>query len=317
MDFAVRCMARYDELLAMIDLWHPTDEESKFRESNPDPQIRNLPFDLYERYAIAAYWVRRLVDRSVASVLDVGGYSEQLWPGFRSLASTFLPECQPVVVDLHREAGLTNYVCASGMKLPFRDKSFDFVLAQDSLEHIHVDAREKFLSELLRVSSAFVLLSFPFRSSLNEACDHLVYRYIQVRKKVDLPALKEHIELGLPRLEDVSRQVNGAGVPFRLWTHGNSLIWLNMMIAKNHLWAQGVPELGQELDSIFNVRFAAGDYREPCYRAFFLIAKGEDIAEKFANLRDFRGEQLSAADHQELYSLCSAMMSSVSSVEAE
>src|SRR5258708_153817 len=203
------------------------------------------------------------------------------------------------------------------MELPFLDRSFDFVMAQDALEHVAFDARPKFIQEALRVARDFVLLSFPFFTPLNEACDRLVYRYIKIRKQVELPALKEHAEFGLPSLDHVREWVIETGFPFRIWTHGNALVWLNMMMAKNHLWTQGIPELGQELDALFNVYFAARDYQEPCYRAFVLIGKERSEGEMLKDLNGLRVEPLSSADHEGVYSLCRMITGSVSTLEAE
>jgi hypothetical protein len=100
-----------------------------------------VSFDLYERYEMASRTVRTLRKAPACSVLDVGGYSERLWPGFESLVSAFLPEVDSIVIDLHREPGLKNYAVASGMELPFLDRSFDFVMAQDALEHVPAEAR--------------------------------------------------------------------------------------------------------------------------------------------------------------------------------
>lgn len=282
-----------------------------------DRRIQRVSFDLYQRYAIAASVIRGLTERQSCSLLDVGGYSDQLWAGFGSLVSAFVPERKSFVVDVHREPGVTNYAAASGMNLPFADASFELVLAQDTLEHIPGAARSGFISELLRVARSYVLLSFPFANGLNEACDSLVYRFIRVRKNVELPALKEHLQFGLPVLNEVAGWISESGLPFRIWTHGNTLVWLNMMMAKNHLWAQGTPELGEELDAVFNSHFAAGDFREPCYRAFLLIAKDRQHRDAIHGFDGVRGEVMSVAAQEEVFSLCRLMMGSTASAEVE
>ncbi|MGD0047380.1 MAG: methyltransferase domain-containing protein [Bryobacteraceae bacterium] len=222
------------------------------------------------------------------------------------------------MIDLRREPGLKDYTVGSALSLPFADRSFEFVLAADTLEHIPATGRQSFLHELLRVARGAVLLSFPFRTPLNEACERLVYRYIQMRKQVELPALREHLELGLPEIETVHQWVEETGLPFRIWNHGNTMLWLRMMLTKNHLWAQGVPEFGQELDAIFNLSFAAGDYREPCYRAFVAVSKepGND-AVVLNGIEGFRASRLGAVDHGALFDLCGKIIESTSSLEVE
>jgi DNA repair exonuclease SbcCD ATPase subunit len=107
------------------------------------------------------------------------------------------------------------------------------------------------------------------------------------------------------------------GFPFRIWTQGNALVWLNMMMAKNHLWTQGVPELEQELDALFNIHFAAGDYQDPCYRAFVLIGKEQVQHRILADLNGLQGEPLSPGDREGVYSLCRMITGSVSALETE
>jgi ubiquinone/menaquinone biosynthesis C-methylase UbiE len=286
--------------------------------STPDRRTQLVSFDLYERYSLAAQFVSALRGASPYAVLDVGGHSDVLWPGFGSLASAFIPDVKTFVIDLHREPGLKDYAVGSALSLPFSDRSFEFVLAADTLEHIPAADRQSFLHELLRVARGAVLLSFPFRTPLNEACERLVYRYIQMRKQVELPAFREHLELGLPEIETVRQWVKETGLAFRIWNHGNTMLWLRMMLTKNHLWAQGAPEFGQELDAIFNVSFAAGDYREPCYRAFVAVSRepGND-AVILNGIDGFRPGRLRAEDHDALFDLCGKIMESTSSLEVE
>ncbi len=286
--------------------------------STPDRRTQLVSFDLYERYSLAAHFVGALRGASAYTVLDVGGHSEVLWPGFGSLVSAFIPDVKTFVIDLHREPGLKNYAVGSALSLPFSDRSFEFVLAADTLEHIPATNRQSFLRELVRVARGAVLLSFPFRTPLNEACEHLVYRYIQMRKQVELPALREHLELGLPEMETVRQWVEEIGLPFRIWNHGNTMVWLHMMLTKNHLWGQGAPEFGQELDAVFNLSFAAGDYQEPCYRAFMAVSKEpRNDAVILNGIERFRAIQLRPVDHDALFDLCGKIMESTSSLEVE
>jgi len=274
-------------------------------------------FDVFERYGIAASLVRTLAADAAPLVLDVGGFSEPLWDGFPSLVGAFLPEARSYVLDPEKRSGLVNYAAGSAIDLPFADRAFDFVLAQDTLEHIRPNQRRGFLREMARVCRRAVLLSFPFFTPLNQACDRLIQSLIRVRRKPELKALTEHLELGLPRLDQVREWIAELGLPAQLWTHGNAFVWLHMMAAKNHFWAQGAPELGRELDYVFNAGFAAQDYQEPCYRCYVLLGAGEPPQTVLAYQDAFRAGQKPAPEAEIIHSLCQLLVGMVGSHEAE
>ena len=53
--------------------------------------------------------------------------------------------------------------------LPFRDESFDLVLVSEVVEHIPVDALPKVVVELRRVSRKYILITVPYRETLEDA----------------------------------------------------------------------------------------------------------------------------------------------------
>lgn len=70
-----------------------------------------------------------------------------------------LLQCLAVNVD---RAGDVQY---DGLRLQFRDASFEAVTGLDSLEHVSAAQRQAFVSELSRVASSYVLLAAPFGSA--------------------------------------------------------------------------------------------------------------------------------------------------------
>jgi len=110
-----------------------------------------------------------------------------------------------------------DYAVGSALSLPFSDRSFEFVLAADTLEHIPAADRQSFLHELLRVARGAVLLSFPFRTPLNEACERLSTGISRCENS-RIAAFREHLELGLPEIETVRQWVKETGLAFRIWT---------------------------------------------------------------------------------------------------
>ena len=125
-------------------------------------RLQEISFDLYERYIllrqIAGFF---RTSQSPYRILDVGGHTAALWPGFESLASALAPGANVFVADMLPEAELRNYVRATGMQLPFRDRAFDLVCSLDTLEHIPADGRAAFIGELIRVTRDGLYLAFP------------------------------------------------------------------------------------------------------------------------------------------------------------
>ena len=83
------------------------------------------------------------LDHSQGRVLDIGGYD-----GFM-LSQLDAPEKVSVDIETIPVHDGINYCLGDGLKLPFRDESFDTIYALDVLEH--VDDEESFAGELLRV----------------------------------------------------------------------------------------------------------------------------------------------------------------------
>src|ERR1017187_3710601 len=99
--------------------------------------LREISFDLYERYVLLEHIGKLFREGdSKYRVLDIGGHTPALWPGFTSLAAALIPDATVVVVDTLGTPGLQNYVQANGWHLPFRDGTFDLVCSLDILEHV-------------------------------------------------------------------------------------------------------------------------------------------------------------------------------------
>lgn len=86
-----------------------------------------VPFDQFSRQkqvSLVMDICRKLGKQKTYSILDVGGY--------RGRTAEFLPDDNVTVLDLY-EVDEENYVKGSALKMPFKDKSFDFVVNFDVL----------------------------------------------------------------------------------------------------------------------------------------------------------------------------------------
>jgi len=121
-----------------------------------NPAVRLLMSN-YERQ------LRLLLDGlPLRHVLEVGcgeGYIIQVL-GHATTASISAVDIDPGIVQFAKACCPTALLAvADGMSLPFRDRSFDLVVACETLEH--VEAPERFLAEMRRVSRGYCLLSVP------------------------------------------------------------------------------------------------------------------------------------------------------------
>lgn len=80
------------------------------------------------------------------------------------LFKPYLKECQ--LYKLHNQ-----YLCADIRKLPFKEKSFDVVLALQVLEHLHKRDSWKVLETLEKIAKKQVIISMPIGKSFHPAMD--------------------------------------------------------------------------------------------------------------------------------------------------
>ena len=271
-------------------------------------RLEEIAFDLYERYVLLEQIGKFFQpSETTYNVLDVGGHTEALWPGFCSLAGVFIPQAKVTVVDMIPTAELQNYVRASGVQLPFRDGAFDLVCSLDTLEHIPAEHRPAFLSELLRVTRDGLYLAFPFDSASNRWAESMVVQYTGVTLNRPIPALMEHLQFGLPDRGAVSRLLSSESYACLPFAQGNTDVWLLMMLTYHTLRIPGT-DFVQELNRRFNQAYAAQDWAEPHYRAGYLLSKRRNIVELEA-VRGSFGSGQSAADLQSVLTMCQLFIS--------
>jgi GT2 family glycosyltransferase len=266
-------------------------------------QALELSFDLYERYNVLAQIVRRLFPATErVQILDVGANSPYLWPGFSSLLKTFLPEAQCTIADVEITAGLQGGVVASGLELPFSDNTFDVVCALDTLEHIPNQYRKPLIDELLRVSRDIVYLTFPYDSVSTQWAEEVVNAYLTDVLHSPIPQLKEHRDFGLPQLSMVNGLMASRNLSVNTFRHGNIDIWLFMMLATHTLRIHSI-EMLRQLNIRFNRDYSQFDWREPSYRASYLLSKldrRKELDEVVDTLRFSASGQLKVSEALEL-----------------
>lgn len=234
-----------------------------------------LPVDIYQRHLAAAHIAERVkahLNKPHLQVLDVGGLGRAPQASAILPLAHFLPEDNVLAIDLKAES-IPDYVLASGLHIPFSDKTFDLVTSCDTLEHIPPAKHKAFVTELLRVSGHFAVLIAPFDGDLNRRAERTLHEYLTTQG-IHSPPLQEHLEHGLPSFSNLKallaeRQLAAVDFPDGYLPH-----WLTMMLI-NHTQDQSL-DLALDLNRYYNQYFSPGDRREPAYRKVVVVARPGD-----------------------------------------
>ena len=232
-------------------------------------ELYKIPFDMFQRYKIAAELLNAVRSKAQLTVLDVGG-----WPG---LMQKLLPSDRLVVLDLQETRGVEALI-GEATAIPFTSGSFDLVLAIDIMEHLPAGHRQRFLEELLRVTGGYLILAGPFSEPdvdyAERTLNDFAARVLGVRNRF----LEEHIANGLPDIEEVRRYFREVQlVPVEV-PNGYLYHWIVMMMA-NHFIESFIRNRAfhEWVNESYNRGSYVSDNREPCYRRVFVVSKNSKL----------------------------------------
>ncbi|MEW6235579.1 MAG: methyltransferase domain-containing protein [Candidatus Omnitrophota bacterium] len=228
--------------------------------------LKKLPFDHFQRCRFAAHIVEA-AGKSEASILDVGGA--------RGLLPLFLPEADVSVIDVVWEDAPQS-LRYGGETLPFADRSFDVVVSLDTLEHIPLDRRQRFLDELCRVTNDMLILSGPYNESHVSEAETVLREFIAGKLNGEDRFLEEHALYTLPDRAETLDVIRSHGFSAFEFPNGFLPRWLSLQLAN---YALGVaPELAEgkaNLNALYNSHYYALDNRYPAYRIAAAACRGE------------------------------------------
>lgn len=104
-------------------------------------------------------------------------------------------------------------VRSSAENLPFKDKTFDFVLSVDVLEHLSVKQRKKAIKEMVRVAQKGIVIGIPSGWGARLTDRYLDWYYSKTHQEKST-FLTEHLKYGLPEKKE-----------FELWLREEISAW--------------------------------------------------------------------------------------------
>lgn len=260
-------------------------------------------FDQYQRYKNAEQIINAIRKNGECfKILEVGS-------GEFNHLEKFLPDDNITYLDIvlpEEKKNHPSYRLGDASNLDFEDDAFDIIVALDVYEHVPRERRADFLSEIVRVSSRLFVIGAPFDTGEVKETERRVNRAYRAYSHRNHPWLIEHIENGLPVLEETIEYLKQSEYEITAYSHGNLNVWERLM--NIHLFSGISQELVTFADQIFdyynNCHFPV-DYSETDYRQFIVGTKNKEtyrVEKKEGSEELF--EQLTLLEKQ-FWALCS------------
>lgn len=177
-------------------------------------------------------------------------------------------------------------VKGDGTQLPFRDKSFDYVLSVDNVEHIKPDLRPKLLAEMLRVCRKKVFLAVPCGTE-SEAQDRRLDSLFLKEHGERYPFLIEHVDYGLPTAEEIIEIVRKSAQQQRV-SIGKMSIIPNVNLTVRYMYMRLWISRYKNLQRLYQLSVVMSHFRRwlnfgKCYRMIFMLelSSGRDSGTGF------------------------------------
>jgi O-antigen biosynthesis protein len=231
----------------------------------------NLNFDTFERLSVIVDAVATLGLSSEAKLIDVGGH-----PGFlaRMLDGRYV-----VTADI-QPTGPIPYARVAGANLPFKDGSFSAVLCSDTLEHVPPQFRTRFLADLWRVASDFILLGAPFTTCGVELAEARLRDLDRESHAKANEWLEEHGRYGLPDLEWTWNEFKRMGGTCIALPNGSLIRWFLLFCAQTVLDdLPGGWEVLKGFMPSYNQHFSRQQTAGAAYRHLLVVSKNGAIPE--------------------------------------
>jgi ubiquinone/menaquinone biosynthesis C-methylase UbiE len=174
-----------------------------------------------------------------------------------------------VDINFEKSSKLVNQVKIKGVKLPFKDNSFDYVISVDMIEHLPHCERKKAIKEMVRVATKGLILTVPCEVKAQDQDKQLFDYYLKNYRKEE-KMLKEHLNYGLPKTMEIQKLIKNSGKEISVKTIPNVNLWLRSFYMKSFFstspWFRKVFWLLLPLDNIGGFLNFGN-----CYRQIFFV----------------------------------------------
>lgn len=202
---------------------------SRFWRWHPKIALRYLPI-VEEIHRLTSQEVILRGKRTSYKTLEIGS-------GSLGIAPYLGREVTGVDIDFTGpESSLLRKVKGEATNLPFEDKSFDFVVAVDVLEHLPPEKRKEAIFEAFRVAKHAVFIGVPCGKKAEEQDRILNQEYKKIFDQ-RFPYLEEQVRYGLPKEEDIVKVIQEASAKLKqkiidIKVSGN----LNLTVRRFLMW---------------------------------------------------------------------------------
>ena len=240
----------------------------------------DITFDQYQRYKniqITVELVKKYYKINKLKILEVGS-NEQL------NLEKFLPDEDITYSDLEipdSMMGRDNFIKADATDLQgILDDQYDVVISSDVFEHIPSDKREAFLKETKRAAKILCLHCFPFKSNSVKSAEIRTNEYYKSIFGQDHIWLVEHIENGLPDIDEIKKIISNMNENYFMFEHGDIMLWEEM--TKSTFYSYIRPELisfQSRIDDFYKESVFLNDTGENNYRKFLVISDNKELSD--------------------------------------
>jgi len=239
--------------------------------------LHDVDFERYVQYDQLTRFIA-ILQKSVPRlrVLDLQGYSQGGIVGSVARLETICSDLSSTVLNTGFN-GSDSDIISSIVTLPFRNRSFDLVVLVDTLEHIPPNKREFVVREACRVADKAVFLAGPVDDERTVNGEKLLHQFIRNVSGSSDPNLEEHLNLGLPGTQTLTKWFPENGYSGIHFPCGSLWEWLFKMTLKTTL-LQSVTETDsslRDLNRLFNLPVGGPDTRLPSYFHIFMYIRSD------------------------------------------